>query len=360
MKKASLKSKALLTAISALSVTGTAVVAAQAKMYTVKAGDSLWSLSQKSGLSVSELASRNNIVNPNLIVAGQTLDVPDQASSAAATPAQQAVAASSSAPVETAPAANSGSAKTISYTVKAGDSLWQIAQNTGAQVNDLLQSNGGKSLITIGQVLQIKLSADSQAAPASSAPAAASSAAASSAQSAYNSSVAASQAAATAAASAYDASSAAAASAAASTPASAAPVKPAAPAKLGVSAQSGTVTAIINLALQLSRQGIPYVWGGHTTAGFDCSGLVSYVFQHAAGISMTPYTVSQEGYVSKHAVSAAKPGDLLFWGNAGATYHVAIYIGNNQYVAAPVPGRNVEVETISRYFMPSFAGTVIK
>ncbi|EHN59715.1 C40 family peptidase [Oenococcus kitaharae] len=359
MKKASLKSKALLTAISALSVTGTAVVAAQAKMYTVKAGDSLWSLSQKSGLSVSELASHNNIVNPNLIVAGQTLDIPDQASSAAATPAQQA-ASSSTAAVATAPAANSGSVKTISYTVKAGDSLWQIAQNTGAQVNDLLQSNGGKSLITIGQVLQIKLPADSQAAPASSAPAAASSAAASSAQSAYNSSVAASQAAATAAASAYDASSAAAASAAASKPASAAPVKPAAPAKLGVSAQSGSVTAIINLALQLSRQGIPYVWGGHTTAGFDCSGLVSYVFQHAAGISMTPYTVSQEGYVSKHAVSAAKPGDLLFWGNAGATYHVAIYIGNNQYVAAPVPGRNVEVQTISRYFMPSFAGTVIK
>ncbi|WP_186431870.1 C40 family peptidase, partial [Oenococcus oeni] len=123
---------------------------------------------------------------------------------------------------------------------------------------------------------------------------------------------------------------------------------------------TSTAQAVVNLAIQLSKENIPYVWGGSTTAGFDCSGLVSYVYQHAAGITLPHYTVSQESYVSKHSVSQAKPGDLLFWGSAGATYHVAIYIGNNQYVAAPEPGMNVEVETISSYFMPSFAGTVIK
>ncbi|WP_054760175.1 C40 family peptidase [Secundilactobacillus collinoides] len=90
----------------------------------------------------------------------------------------------------------------------------------------------------------------------------------------------------------------------------------------------------------------------------DCSGLTMYVYQHAAGITLPHNTVSQESMVSKHAVSKAQVGDLLFWGSAGATYHVAIYIGNNEYVAAPEPGEDVQIQTISSYFMPSFAGTV--
>ncbi|WP_439794937.1 NlpC/P60 family protein [Secundilactobacillus kimchicus] len=60
----------------------------------------------------------------------------------------------------------------------------------------------------------------------------------------------------------------------------------------------------------------------------------------------------------KKSVADAKPGDLLFWGDQGASYHVAIYIGDNQFVAAPQPGQNVDIETISTFFMPSFAGTV--
>nr|WP_309299933.1 NlpC/P60 family protein [Lentilactobacillus kisonensis] len=45
-------------------------------------------------------------------------------------------------------------------------------------------------------------------------------------------------------------------------------------------------------------------------------------------------------------------------GLQGASYHVAIYIGNNQYVAAPQPGQNVQIQTINKAFMPSFAGHV--
>jgi Cell wall-associated hydrolases (invasion-associated proteins) len=130
---------------------------------------------------------------------------------------------------------------------------------------------------------------------------------------------------------------------------------------------AGTLTsaqrsAIVNEALSLSQQGIPYVWGGKTTAGFDCSGLASYVFAQA-GASLPSYTVSEESYVNTLDVSTpadvtanAQPGDLLFWGGHGASWHVAIYIGNGQYVAAPQPGMNVEVETVSSYFMPSFIG----
>ena len=118
---------------------------------------------------------------------------------------------------------------------------------------------------------------------------------------------------------------------------------------------TGSVTG---LARSLANNTIPYVWGGKTTSGFDCSGFVSYVYQHSAGISLPSYTVAMESYVTKKSVSAAQPGDLLFWGSAGSTYHVAIYLGNNQYANAPIFGQNAKVSTISSYFYPSFAGSV--
>ena len=121
-----------------------------------------------------------------------------------------------------------------------------------------------------------------------------------------------------------------------------------------------TTGSVVSLAVKLANANIPYVWGGASLSGMDCSGLVDYVFQNAEGISLPHYTVSLEGCVSQHSVAEAQPGDVLFWGNHGSTYHCAIYIGNNQYVAAPQPGQNVEIETISPYFMPSFAGTVIR
>lgn len=123
-------------------------------------------------------------------------------------------------------------------------------------------------------------------------------------------------------------------------------------------ANTSSNSAVVNYAKKLANMNIPYVWGGASLSGMDCSGLTSYVYQHAAGVSLGHNTVTQEGQVSYESVSAAQPGDLLFWGSKGASYHVAIYIGNNQYVAAPQPGSNVEVETISSAFMPSFAGRV--
>ncbi|AWW98086.1 LysM peptidoglycan-binding domain-containing C40 family peptidase [Oenococcus oeni] len=395
MKKSSLKSKALITAISALGVTGTAAVTAQAKSYTVKSGDTLWSLANDNNTSVNALASENKISDPNLIITGDTLVLPDD--DATTTPAQK-TAESSAASSSASQASSSTSVASGNYTVQAGDSLWSIAQKTGADVNQLVANNGGKSLIQIGQIIQIPTSTTSSAASdsvndvaSSSASVVSSSAAVSSAASAAvssapsSASVVSSSAVVSSVASAVSSSASAAVSSASSVASSSASVassysaaaKAASTSSLSktnvttttasqvsqtstTSTSTSTAQAVVNLAIQLSKENIPYVWGGSTTAGFDCSGLVSYVYQHAAGITLPHYTVSQESYVSKHSVSQAKPGDLLFWGSAGATYHVAIYIGNNQYVAAPEPGMNVEVETISSYFMPSFAGTVIK
>lgn len=119
---------------------------------------------------------------------------------------------------------------------------------------------------------------------------------------------------------------------------------------------SVSVQDVVALAQSLTQQNIPYVWGGESPAGFDCSGLVSYVFQQSTGRTLPHSSVAQEGYVQKKAVAEAQPGDLLFWGTPGASYHVAIYIGNQSYVTAPEPGETVRVEKISSTFMPSFAG----
>ena len=126
----------------------------------------------------------------------------------------------------------------------------------------------------------------------------------------------------------------------------------------GEPADSSRGTAVVNLAKKLAAMNIPYVWGGESLKGMDCSGLTDYVYAHVADIHLGHYTVTQESKVTKKPVSQANPGDLLFWGADGGTHHVAIYIGNHQFIAAPQPGQNVGVETISSAFMPDFAGTV--
>ena len=87
--------------------------------------------------------------------------------------------------------------------------------------------------------------------------------------------------------------------------------------------------------------GVPYVWGGKTPSGFDCSGFTSYVFREAYGIEIGGYTVPQENSGTQIAVSSAQAGDLIFWGSRGATYHVAIYVGGGQYIHAPATGQTV-------------------
>ncbi|MFC6323234.1 C40 family peptidase [Companilactobacillus baiquanensis] len=125
--------------------------------------------------------------------------------------------------------------------------------------------------------------------------------------------------------------------------------------------QAATTESAADTVISTAKQyiGTPYVWGGKTPSGFDCSGFTSYVFNEALGKSIGSYTVAQEGAGTQESVSQASAGDLLFWGSKGSTYHVAIYLGNNQYIAAPKPGDSVKVATISSYFMPSFAVKVL-
>lgn len=116
---------------------------------------------------------------------------------------------------------------------------------------------------------------------------------------------------------------------------------------------TGSTSTVVNAAL--SQIGTPYVSGGTTPGtGLDCSGLVQYAYGQA-GKSLGRVTTAQEGAGQRVSLNSLQPGDILFWGGSGASYHDAIYIGGGQYVHAPQPGESVKIGTISSYFMPSFA-----
>ena len=95
--------------------------------------------------------------------------------------------------------------------------------------------------------------------------------------------------------------------------------------------------AVVNEAKKYLN--IPYVWGGTTPAGFDCSGLTQYVYNHALGIDITRTTYTQVEQGIPVSVSDLKPGDLIF-PNA---HHVQLYIGNGQVLHAPHTGDVVRI-----------------
>lgn len=115
--------------------------------------------------------------------------------------------------------------------------------------------------------------------------------------------------------------------------------------------RTGSGNNVVSFAESLI--GVPYVYGGTTPSGFDCSGFVQYVYSHF-GVNLPRTTTQQENCGTQIPVSQAQPGDLYFWGDKGSTYHVAICIGNGQYIAAPEPGQSVSIGS-TQYFQPSFA-----
>ena len=92
--------------------------------------------------------------------------------------------------------------------------------------------------------------------------------------------------------------------------------------------------------------GVPYVWGGASPSGFDCSGLVMYVYAQL-GISLPHYTVSQWNATTPISMSQIEPGDLLFFDHLG---HVGIYIGGGQFIHAPHTGTVVQISSLSGYY----------
>jgi len=101
--------------------------------------------------------------------------------------------------------------------------------------------------------------------------------------------------------------------------------------------------------------GKPYVWGAKGPDSFDCSGFTRYVFLQVTGRDIGGWTVPQETAGTVISVSQAQPGDLLFWGSSGSTYHVAIALGGGQYIHAPRPGQNVSVGSTAHFTLSLLA-----
>jgi len=114
--------------------------------------------------------------------------------------------------------------------------------------------------------------------------------------------------------------------------------------------------AIVNTAMKYL--GVPYVWGGTSPKGFDCSGLVQYVCRQN-GIRVNRVAADQRRngvYVSRENLQA---GDLVFFAKGGYIHHVGIYVGNGNMIHAPQTGDVVKISSINTsYRRQTYAGAV--
>ena len=365
------KITAAITGAVALGTVATATTANADSIYTVQAGDTLSGISYKLGHDltfVDTLASHNNIADKNLIYVGQQLSINGEN-------VNSAVAQSSTAPV----------AQPQSFTVTGNvqQSQPQVVQGAvsgaaqpqamGNTVQQAVNQQGQSSqMVGSAYTSTVNAAAYNSAAPSqqSSAVAVADNQQVNSQQpvSANRTQAVAYSTASRAAATNQTAvqSQQVATSSAASQPTQQSQGQQSQVAQQATSQQAASQTnanlqsgSVVSLASKIaSSNSVPYQWGGNSLSGMDCSGFVQYVYANAEGKQLPHNTVAMESYVNTKPVNQAQSGDLLFWGNQGSSYHVGIYMGNNQYAAAAKPGTNVAVYNLSSYFKPSFAGTV--
>jgi peptidoglycan DL-endopeptidase LytE len=232
--------------------------------YTVKAGDTLWSISQTNHISVSDLKSWNHLSSNTIYVNEKLLLVAPTISA-------------------TQPASSNGS-----YTVISGDTIYGIAKKYNMTIAQIKSLNGlTTDLIHVGQVLKVSGT---------------------------------------------------------------------------VSVTSKTLAAPVSTTLSKSQMiideakkyiGVPYLWGGATPAGFDCSGYVQFVYSKV-GVSIPRTTATQ--WAGIKSISTAAPGDLVFFNTNGiGVSHVGIYLGKNQFIHAGSTGIMISDMSTS-YWKPKYLG----
>lgn len=110
--------------------------------------------------------------------------------------------------------------------------------------------------------------------------------------------------------------------------------------------------------LATSFLGVPYLWGGTTPAGFDCSGLVQYCYREVFNIELPRTTYYQCDVGIEVSFQELLPGDLLFFGSNDNVHHVAMYLGDGYYVEAPHTGDVVKITAMNDK-LPDFAKRIV-
>lgn len=347
-----IKKKAAKALIAAVGAAG-AMTAAQTTAHadttvTVASGDTIWSYAQQYKTTVSSIVSANSLSNPDLIFPGQRIMIPETTINRQKSSQKQttkfAVANSSISAASTSVFADSSSSSTsiaasaLTSTSQATDAAAQsTASSQTAASDNASQSSSAESVqseATTSDQVAASTDATTSSTESTSAAATTTTAASTASSATYESNSAAANAAMANYTITYGLTDAASASASSSSTAS-----------------TSYVAAGQGLATAKSMIGVPYVWGGNTPSGFDCSGLVQYSY----GLSSSYRTTTQQATLGTHYydVENAPAGALYFWGTDSAPYHVAIAEGNGNYIQAPTPGQNVQEGSI-QYYRPNY------
>lgn len=339
-------------ALAGMLVTSQAV--ANADSMTIKAGDTVWAYAQKYHVSVDKIAEANGLSNPNLIIAGKTINIPGvktgekvttKTTTASASSAKSTSAATSTSSQATSAATTSSSTTSASSTSQAVSSSSVAAQSsststasassvTSSASTSSVASQASSSAVTSSATSQSSASQSSasQASQSSTSVASSTSTTATSTQSAATStssqassteSNTTSSSTTTATATAYSAS-----------------------ASTSTSTTSSTASYSSVIAAAKTFIGTPY-------EQMDCSAFTQAAFAKV-GRSIGRTTYAQATIGTHVSFSQAQAGDLIFWGSDSAPYHVGIYLGGGQYIASPTYGETVSIKSTA-YYTPSFA-----